>query len=490
MHSQYNRCLLNLMTVCSFCLPMAAQDTTPAAPAESPMVIKITTHEVVIDVLARDRHNNPVTDLAETELQVLEVGKHREKELHRILSVRIIDPHRDGSRAGSTDSGFRISSGAICALNSTTHYELAVQASLEPGFHQVLVKTTRPGVTLSFRHHYYVGPVADDSRPADRRANGDSLALREAACFHPLTPATLAITAHPLESPGAKSARYSVIVRPETLAAIGLSGSNTRIQLDLGMCTFDATGAIVEYLHSSVDRQLKPEELERVQSQGLANLVEIPSEPPHLARFAVLDRGTGNLGIVDAARLVSLTVQADRSAALPRPTGSVRSFGVVTPREYTFCGDVYELSSGASELPDFWNMDPVGSIFTDMLKVEDQDINLAEGIPGVTRNNTWFAIDYHGEFFVTKPGEYAFELESDDGSKLEIDNKQLIDLDGVHSALVKTAHLTLSAGLHTIHVPYFQGPPESLALILRIKPPGESMRVFNITEFAPPRTTP
>src|SRR5580692_229055 len=111
MHSQYNRYLLNLMTVCSFCLPMAAQETTPAAPAESPMVIKITTHEVVIDVLARDRHNNPVTDLAESELQVLEVGKHREKELHRILSVRIIDPHRDGSRAGSTDSGFRISSG-------------------------------------------------------------------------------------------------------------------------------------------------------------------------------------------------------------------------------------------------------------------------------------------------------------------------------------------------------------------------------------------
>jgi hypothetical protein len=409
------------------------------------------------------------------------------KEPRRILSFRKIDPHHDASRAGAEDSGFRISSGPICALNAATHYEIAIQASPEPGVHQIEVLATQRRITLAFRHRYYVGVSGDDANRRDRKAGSDGIALHEAACFHSLTPSTLAVTVHPLLSAGTGEARYAVIVRPESLAGIGLGGDNARVQLDFGMCTFDGSGTLVQYLHSSIDRMLKGEELQRAQTQGLSNLLEIPSSAPDLARFVVRDRATGNLGIVDAARPVSLSAQGHAAAQLPRPNGSVRSFGVVTPRVDAFCGDVYELSSGAAELPDFWKLDPVGSIYTDMLKVYNQDIDLAEGIPGVTHNNTWFAVDYYGEFFVAKPGEYVFELESDDGSRLEIDNQLLIELDGVHSSLVKSGRVMLSTGLHRIHLPYFQGPPTSLALVLRVKPPGEAMRVFNIAEFAPPQ---
>jgi hypothetical protein len=112
------------------------------------------------------------------------------------------------------------------------------------------------------------------------------------------------------------------------------------------------------------------------------------------------------------------------------------------------------------------------------------------GIPGVTHSSLWFGIDYYGKFYVTKPGEYMFELQSDDGSRLEIDNRLLIDLDGLHDVTKQTATTTLLAGWHSIHVPYFQGPPIALALVLRIQPPGESMRPFNLNEFAPPATMP
>jgi len=454
------------------------------------MVLHITSREVVLDVVARDRHNNPVSDLTQGDLQVFELGEHQEISPRRIRSLRKIDPLLDASHAGATDSGFRISSGAICALNATTHYELTIQASPEPGFHRLLVNTTRPKVTLSFRHRYYVGPTSDDSHLPDHQVAAEGVALKEAACFHSLTPPTLAITAHPVVSPGAKTARYTVVVRPESLAGIGLEGTNTRVQLDFGMCTFDATGAMVEYLHSSVDSQLNAVELVRVQNRGLVNQLEIPSDPPPLARLVVRDRETGNLGIVDVARPVSLAAQADSAAALPRPTGSIRSFGVVTPRESAFCGDVYELTPGTTGLPDFWSLDPVGSLYTDKLFISNQDIVLAGGIPGVTRNNTWFGVDYYGEFFIAKPGKYGFELQSDDGSRLEIDNQLVIDDDGVHPVLIKTGDVKLRAGLHTIHVPYFQGPPSSLALIVRIKPPGGFMKPFNITEYAPPPVRP
>jgi hypothetical protein len=108
----------------------------------------------------------------------------------------------------------------------------------------------------------------------------------------------------------------------------------------------------------------------------------------------------------------------------------------------------------------------------------------------VTHRSLWFGIDYYGKFYVTKPGDYLFELQSDDGSRLEIDNRAIIDLDGVHPVAKQTAQTALSAGWHSIHVPYFQGPPTALALVLSIQPPGEPMRVFNLNEFAAPAAQP
>jgi len=112
------------------------------------------------------------------------------------------------------------------------------------------------------------------------------------------------------------------------------------------------------------------------------------------------------------------------------------------------------------------------------------------GIPGITHTSVWFGVDYYGKFYVTRPGEYLFDLQSDDGSRLEIDNRLLINLDGQHPVAEQAAKTTLSAGWHSIHVPYFQGPPVALALVLLIQPPGESMRPFNLNEFTPPAAKP
>ncbi|HEY1706621.1 MAG TPA: hypothetical protein VGG10_00040 [Rhizomicrobium sp.] len=273
MFSQYARLCLILFALSLFaavCLPLTAQDASQQSAEDLPTVLRITSREVVIDVVARDQHNDPISDLAEGELQVFELGKHRNKEPRRILSFRKIDPHRDASRAGAEDSGFRISSGPICALNAATHYEIAIQASPEPGIHQIEVLATQRRITLAFRHRYYVGVSGDDANRRDRKAGSDGIALHEAACFHSLTPSTLAVTVHPLLSAGTGEARYAVIVRPESLAGIGLGGDNARVQLDFGMCTFDGSGTLVQYLHSSIDRMLKGEELQRAQTQGLS----------------------------------------------------------------------------------------------------------------------------------------------------------------------------------------------------------------------------
>jgi hypothetical protein len=205
-------------------------------------------------------------------------------------------------------------------------------------------------------------------------------------------------------------------------------------------------------------------------------------------RLAVLDRNTGNLGIVDVSRPLPIDAQTSNAKKKHRLIGDIRAFGSVTPRENTFCGDVYELPAGTTSLSDLRDFDPVGSIYTNTLDIPDQDITRKDGIPGITHTSVWFGVDYYGKFYVSRPGEYFFELQSDDGSHLEIDNRLLIDMDGQHSVTKQTATTTLSAGWHSIHVPYFQGPPTELALVLRIQPPGESIRPFNLNEFMPPAT--
>ncbi|UWZ86027.1 PA14 domain-containing protein [Occallatibacter riparius] len=467
---------------------LRAQAPPPADAQDTPFVLHINAREAVIEVVATDQHNNPVNDLKQDEFQVFDAGKHADKTPRQMLSMRMIDPHSPNG-ADASDNGFRISSGAVCALNATTHYQLAIQAAPEPGYHDVLVKTTRPKVRLSYRKRYYIGPTPDQVHARDRRAATEDVALGEAACWHASTPATLAVTARPLLAQGGGGTRYMVTVKSDSFPDIGFSESNLHVGLDFGMCTFDATGAFVQYLHSTVDRPVDAAFFAKAKQKGLSNVLELPGvHPPDLARLVVRDRVTGNLGVVDVSRPVSLAAQGDQAKAIKRPIGSVRSFGVITPRENDFCGDVYELSSGAAQLPDFWNLDPVGSIYTDKLEVWDQDINQADGIPGVTHTNLWFGVDYYGEFYISKPGEYAFELQADDGARLEIDHQSLVDLDGLHPVLVKTAKVTLTEGLHTIHVPYFQGTPTRLAMVLQVKPPGEGMRVFNITEFAPPKS--
>ena len=74
----------------------------------------------------------------------------------------------------------------------------------------------------------------------------------------------------------------------------------------------------------------------------------------------------------------------------------------------------------------------------------------------------------HGKVLGRDPGEYRFSLLSDDGAKLRIDDKLVIDNDGIHGADAISAAATLSRGTHRIEVAYFQGPRFTVALVLAI----------------------
>jgi len=85
------------------------------------------------------------------------------------------------------------------------------------------------------------------------------------------------------------------------------------------------------------------------------------------------------------------------------------------------------------------------------------------------------------------PGDYSFLLLSDDGGVLRIDDKKVIELNGVHPALAASSPIRLGAGRHSIEVPYFEDAAGAFALELWVRPPGaQSWTLFDLNDYAPP----
>jgi hypothetical protein len=161
------------------------------------------------------------------------------------------------------------------------------------------------------------------------------------------------------------------------------------------------------------------------------------------------------------------------------------TFGTSVVANSGFRGDIYLLHPGTEKLPNFGKLKPVGSVYTPYLCVPRRSFD--EGFPGITDRFEWFAIDYNGRFWVSREGRYEFALVSDDGSKLYIDGKQIINNDGLHGEQTVPGQVTLKTGVHQIRVSYFQGPRYHLSLVLTVKGPDDpESRVFHTDDFRPP----
>ena len=148
-------------------------------------------------------------------------------------------------------------------------------------------------------------------------------------------------------------------------------------------------------------------------------------------------------------------------------------------------GEIYFLPVQTPRLPKFEKLKPVGTIYTTELNVPRHDFSM--GFPGVTDRFEWFGIDYHGKFWIEKPGKYLWALLSDDGSRLYIDGHQVIDNDGQHPPKGIAGTCKLRHGEHTIRVSYFQGPRTQVALILAVIPPGDDdFSLFSTDDYLSP----
>lgn len=163
---------------------------------------------------------------------------------------------------------------------------------------------------------------------------------------------------------------------------------------------------------------------------------------------------------------ISVQNVAQKTDDLGRPTpfsiglkGTIYKY--LTPKNY-------KSSKDWNYKPEIEQTTPIGYVYTQSLNIAERELNVP--FPGVPKGVETFAIIYTGNFEIRDSGEYFFVLKSDDGSRLWIDGKDVIDNDGIHQFKdLKTAKIRLSKGFHSMKVWYFQGFPTRMGLQLLMK---------------------
>ena len=97
-----------------------------------------------------------------------------------------------------------------------------------------------------------------------------------------------------------------------------------------------------------------------------------------------------------------------------------------------------------SELPEFSKLKPVNSGVINSIDISSK------------KGSEEYGFVFDGLIKVPADAIYTFYLSSDDGSKLFVDDKMVIDNDGLHGMVEKNAELPLAKGFHSIRILFFE----------------------------------
>jgi len=115
------------------------------------------------------------------------------------------------------------------------------------------------------------------------------------------------------------------------------------------------------------------------------------------------------------------------------------------------------------KLPDFVNLTPESTTTTSTIKNPMDGKKAMENVGEL----------YTGYIRIQKDGVYVFALSSDDGSRLMIDDKLIVDNDGPHGVIRKTGEVALAVGPHKFALAYFNGTGDA-GLDLKMKRVGSA----------------
>jgi mono/diheme cytochrome c family protein len=107
-----------------------------------------------------------------------------------------------------------------------------------------------------------------------------------------------------------------------------------------------------------------------------------------------------------------------------------------------------QYEGGWNTIPDFATLKPT---FT------GKSMTVTTELKSVKSGDQSFGLRFTGQIEIPKDGAWTFWTKSDDGSKLAIDGKVVVDNDGIHAPSEKEGKVTLTEGVHAIRVDFIQG---------------------------------
>lgn len=122
--------------------------------------------------------------------------------------------------------------------------------------------------------------------------------------------------------------------------------------------------------------------------------------------------------------------------------------------------------TGTTSVTGLWYGHSTGA-WNDLDEINWSQPEFTGHVPNVTleprTQEEYFNFEFKGYLFIETGGTYYFYLNSDDGSRLYIDDVQVVDFDGLHGKTSenggfgkKSAAVSLTSGAHTIRVVFFE----------------------------------
>lgn len=136
----------------------------------------------------------------------------------------------------------------------------------------------------------------------------------------------------------------------------------------------------------------------------------------------------------------------------------------------------FQLASPLSALPGLSSLCPVSTGIVGNVSFPVSAFAW-EGAPADLINR--FAAVFEGSLMVRTLGVYTLSISSDDGSRLYVDGKLVVDNDGNHSMTKRSASMPLSAGLHEIRVEFYDNNGDAGLELSWVRPDG-------VSEIIPP----
>jgi VWFA-related protein len=216
---------------------------------------------------------------------------------------------------------------AACVMtalkDSSSYYEMSFypqNVNWDGKFHKITMRTSRPGVKLSYRRGYYAldaSSLAKKQQPEDR--------LRQ-ACADQLPSTAIPLTVQSL-GPGRREGsegglQYLLLISPTGLE-FGQDGGSYNLSVQLASCEFAQKDTVFKFNERELPKTVSGEVFRSWQSSGIPEHVALqPAAETRRIRLVVLDASSGLTGAIDVPVLPAEIAKAREVVQPPAAVAS------------------------------------------------------------------------------------------------------------------------------------------------------------------------